>query len=137
MIATTTLTARLLAAAEQLPAPLRDGFTDSMPGGFDPNWVWVVEDGDSVCGMIIASPCHGVVLLLRVKMSDGAPATALTTLLRKLFADVRARGYFGYMTFLGISDTEKRLMRLVRRTSGLVVASPMVAVAAPLPPEGM
>ena len=137
MIATTTLTARTMRPEETLPASLLDGVTD-MIGLSNTDWIWVVEDGGTTVGVLIAVPCNRIAILLRLKTSADAPVSSLVVLLRQAFSDMRSRGVTGFITFLSPEQmNEKRLMRLVKRIGGVILYHSLFAVGSPLPPEGM
>jgi hypothetical protein len=130
------LSARLLAPLERLPESLSESLTHL--SGLDHNWVWVVEHKGVVSGYIAACYCHGLALILRLRMERNLPNAALVVLFRRFFLDVRDRGCEGYMSFFEIeSDTEKRLMLLTRKTGGVIASRPLVQVCSKLPPEGM
>lgn len=133
----TAISARVMEPGECIPENLVDAFT-KMPS-LDLNWVWtVVDESGTTVGLIVAAPCHGVAMILRVKTVEGAPSSALIVLLRKFFADVRKRGLAGFMTFLDANtDTEKRLLVLSKKIGGKIIGMPVCAVGSPLPPEGM
>lgn len=129
-----TLTRRMR-EGDAIPTHLGESFLN-MPR-LDRDWIWLAEHDDHIVGCIIAAPCHGLALILRVKMSDDAPRTALLALLRKFFDDVRARGFIGYLSWFDeSSDSESTLRTIAEKLGGLVIERPGVAVASWLPPEG-
>ena len=125
---------RTLTPTEPLPTHLDDSLL-LFPAVYR-DWVWVAESDGLVIGLIVAIPCHGVVMILRAHMADGAPRTALLALLRRFFADVRARGYGYFMSWFGEADAERVLARIAERLGGVIHRQMAVAIASPLPPEG-
>jgi hypothetical protein len=118
--------------------PLPDGLYDLGLGKLDPDWVWLSMEGNRVVGVLTASPCHGIIILLRIKMDPTAPRTALRRLLRTCFADAKKRGYEGYMSwFSEDSEDERVLMTIARNNGGLVIHKVATAVASWFPPEGV
>lgn len=129
----TATQARVMHKGELLP----DGLYDMNLGNPNPDWIWVSLDSGSVVGVLTAAPCHGVIIILRVKMASNAPRTALRRLLRTCFADCKQRGYQGYMTwFAEDSEDERILMTIARSSGGLVIHKVGTAVASWFPPDG-
>jgi len=123
---------RNLRASDTLPldALRRDG----QPFGFeslplDPSWVWVGIRDATICCVLVTTPAHGLLFLLRMSATPEAPAVATMLLLRRAFSDARRRGLLGYVTFLSDSTAvEAKLMRIVQRSQnngsgGLLPAS--------------
>lgn len=103
----------------------------------DPNWIWFAMDQSGIIGALTAAPCHGVAMILRVKMDENAPRIALRILLRGFFHDMKERGYKGYMTwFSEDSEDEIILKRIAESNGGMVIRKLGVAVASWFPPEG-
>ena len=95
----------------------------------DPDWVWVSYDkSGGIVGMMIAAPCHGLVLIWRLKMLPSAPRMALLKLLRRFIRDIRLRGMLGYFSFLDISTRpeEQALARIAFRAGSVLMASTTV-----------
>lgn len=130
------LSSRLLAPLERLPSTLSEPTTEKLR--LDHNWVWVAEHNGVVVGFLIACECHGLALVLRIRMEREAPNYALNTLVRRFAGDVLDRGCFGWMSFFEMqSDIDKRLLLLARSMNGAIMGRPMVAVCAKLPPRRM
>ena len=130
------VTARTLRPGE--PPPEQFGETFLHLRGLDREWIWIVEHSGMTVGLLIAAPCHGIGMILRVRTDpDTAPRSALLVLLRKFFSDLRARGYQGFMSWFDeTNDDERILQKIAEQLGGLVVSRPGVAVASFLPPEG-
>jgi hypothetical protein len=129
----TATQARVMHRGDLIP----DGLYDLGLGKLDPDWVWLSLERDRVVGVLTAAPCHGVIIVLRVKMDPNAPRTALRRLLRTCFHDAKQRGFDGYMTwFAEDSEDERILMTIARNSGGLVIHKVGTAVASWFPPEG-
>jgi hypothetical protein len=104
----------------------------------DGNWIWVVEMEHNIVGYLIAAPVHGAALLLRLRLDVDVPKWALIPLLRRFFRDCRSRGMNGFFGYFDMqSDIENRLAMLVAKVEGKVWFAPVLAVAAPIPREGL
>jgi hypothetical protein len=129
-----TTEARVLRKGEPLP----EGLYDMHLGKVDPDWIWVSTQDDKVMGVLTTAPCHGIIIILRVKMDTAAPRTALRRLLRTCFADCKQRGYMGYMTwFSEDSEDERILMTIARNNGGMIIHKVGTAVASWFPQEGI
>ena len=135
-VATATATVRNLRAGERLPEAFAEPLAH-LPG-LDGEWIWIVVDtGGTTLGMLAACCCHGLAMILRVKMLPAAPPTMLLRLLRGAFADFRSRGLIGYLSWYTESRIEEAVLRdIALRFGGLVVDTPTVGIASFLPPEG-
>lgn len=91
------------------------GANEEFPEGwrFDDEWVWVAiaDKPDIPVAAIIASPCHGVVLIHRVWVAKGN-GKALLPLFRRFIDDCVLRGFRGYMSH--IDPMKKGQLRLLR-----------------------
>lgn len=127
---------RLLRAKEVIPSNLEAAF--DLLGQIDPDWVWVLERDGNIAGILVASPCHGAVLIWRIVVSPGSSQMALGRLLRAFLRDCRKRGVKGYLSFVSLSrEPEKRLAAMMEHAGGKVFARDMVMIATPPPREGI
>jgi hypothetical protein len=125
--------ARVMHKGEAIP----DGLYDLGLVKLDPDWVWLSLESNRVVGCLTAAPCHGIIIILRVKMDKNAPPTALRRLLRTCFHDAKQRGFDGYMTwFSEDAEDERILMTIARNSGGLIIHKVATAVASWFPLEG-
>ena len=90
----------------------------------DPDWVWVVHEEERIVGMLIAAPCHGIVMIWRIKMAKSASPTSLLRLFRTFIKDIRRRRCLGYMAMVDVTRPEEQaLMRIAFRAKGLLMPS--------------
>lgn len=128
---------RLMLPGEKLPDKYRpDPIIDVLE--LDPDWVWIMEDANmTVIGYLVAAPCHRMVHILRATVDRGAPAAALAIMLRKFFADCRARKMKGFFAYFDTERPEEaQLARIAMKIGGRVLFTPVLAVGAPLLKEG-
>lgn len=96
---------------------MRRGESVPLPHGFqhlDPDWTWVLTwQGDTV-GAVLAAPCHGLVMLVRVVMLPGH-GELLPRLLRHCVKEWMRRGFTGYFTYLGDNEAEHKLRRILSK----------------------
>lgn len=133
--AASVTTARFMRPDEPVPDSLNESLL--FLRGVDRRWIWLAEHNEEIIGCLIAAPCHGIAMIIRVKMVEGAPRSALLILLRQFFADLRERSYEGFMSWYDeSSEDEKALRDIAEKFNGIIVARPGVAIASRLPPEG-
>lgn len=114
---------RNLILGEELPPELVTGYEK---GQCDPDWIWVADYNGKPVGILVTAPAHIAVILLRLVMAEGAPPTAAGALLAQAFAEMKARGYSGYIIWLGETQSvEKQLLRMVEATGGGVLEHSM------------
>ena len=103
----------------------------------DKQWVWVAETYGKLVGVIMASPVHGIAMVWRLQTLPDQPFSVLAKLLRTFIADIRQRGYSGYMTLLNTNvDKQQKLANIVERTGGKSIGEHILMVS-PLPKEGV
>jgi len=82
-------------------------------------WIWLAYRRLEPVAILIAAPAQGMAHLMRIYVKDYAPPFILVALLRKVFADIRSRGYNRYCVFLDDNQQEcKDLRRLVIKAGG-------------------
>lgn len=114
---------RNLILGEELPPELVTGYER---GECDPSWIWVVDYNGKPCGILVTAPAHIAVILMRLVMAEGAPPMAAGALLSQAFAEMRNRGYFGYILWLGETQSvEKQILHLVEATGGGILERSM------------
>jgi hypothetical protein len=127
--------ARLIGAAESIPAELDAGF--ELLGNLDRDWIWVLEDDGKVKGVMVASPCHGCAFIWRLAVMPELGHVAVIRLLRRFAADIRARKLKGYITVIDPSTpTQAHLVRILEKL-GAVNVKTMQLFASGLPKEGL
>jgi hypothetical protein len=109
---------------------LREGEVDSLPpalldtGMFYlvPEWVWVVEAGDTSApfALIVTSFAHGLLVLWRILAISPLPAAAplnwFLEALPQVFSVARLRGCVGFFTLLADNKpAEVKMARIVSR----------------------
>jgi hypothetical protein len=114
---TARVTARLLERWECLSDKFREPLAGSL--SLDHDWVWVAVADDRIIGFLAACACHGVALVVRIRMDENAPVSALIVLLRRFFRDARNRGLKGFIVFLDSKEPiEQRISFVMRRAFG-------------------
>lgn len=109
--------ARLMQPGDVIPKSLEAGF--DILGQLDYDWIWLLESGHEIKGILVASPCHGCALVWRLVVSPDAGTVAVVRLLRRFARDIRERGLKGYLTLLSPQkDTETRLKAIVEKLGG-------------------
>jgi hypothetical protein len=108
---------RLLEPGETIPSEMDAGF--DLLGQLDYNWIWVLEYGKEIKGILVASNFHGIAFLWRLKVLPGMSTTAALKLLKRFKRDCFKRGVTGYLTLVDFSTvTGKNLMSIVARCGG-------------------
>lgn len=104
-----------------------EGFT------LDPEWVWISKSGEVVNGFLAASPCHGMTIIWRLVVRDGAPSNTPLAVLRKFVKDMKERGCKGVFAYLDPKrESEKALMHIISRSGGTIFKTPQFCAAANL-----
>lgn len=104
---------------EDIPAELMVGIE---PFHIVESWQWVVEYEDKIVAQILTAPAHGLLILLRMMSVPDAPASWLVLALRRILADAKERGLFGYVVLLQDSrPREAKLMRIVQKNGGMLI----------------
>lgn len=107
----------MLVTLEDIPEALREGENWELLT-LDPNWVWLAEEEGRVVGVLIASNCHGLVFIWRVKMLPDASYWALGKFFRKFIRDIKERGCLGYLTFLNMHRPEEAALARIAYRAG-------------------
>ena len=120
---------RLFKPDEPWPADLLTGF-EHMPRQFvDHDWIFVAEDDTCIQGMLMATPAHGLVILMRCVVRDTAPATTLVRLLGGVLRELAHRGYYLWVTVLDpTTPAEREIYRIARKWGGQQWPSPTVVM---------
>lgn len=82
---------------------------------YDPEWCWVVKDGDSMVAALIASPAHDTVILLELLKFGEVKGNWIAPLLRHVAKECVGRGFFRTMTWLSDSRPEEKKLRRVMK----------------------
>lgn len=114
----TQVEARLL-RGDNIPSSLSLGF-DLL----DPDWAWVAVVDSTVRAALLAAPCHGVVMVVRLVVEPGY-GWALPRLLRAFIRDAVRRGYAGYVCSLDKERKEEAKILKALKRAGKVVEWPM------------
>jgi hypothetical protein len=127
--------ARLMREGEIIPASLDAGF--DLLGSLDHDWIWVLDSGGEIKGVMVASPCHGTVFVWRIAIDPSVSNTGVIRLLRRFVGDIRKRGSVGYTTLVDASKPiQKRLMGIVEKAGGTKFGDYSL-MASTLPREGL
>lgn len=103
---------------EEMPAELMSGLEVFY---IVEEWQWVVEYEGKIVAQILTAPLHGLLLLLRMISLPEAPPLWLVLALRRILADAKARGLFGYLILLeDVRPNEVKMMRLAQRGGGML-----------------
>lgn len=114
---------RLSRPGDVLPA----GSQVDMLETLDHNWCWVYERKGEIQGLLLACPCHGAALLLRLWVDSQAGPHAANQLLHRVRRDTEARGMKGFITLLDLEKpAERRLQALAERWGGKTVKQVML-----------
>jgi len=115
---------RNLIPGEALPKELQTGYEQTPM----PEWIWVVERDGKPVGVLVTSPAHLVVILMRLSTTSDAEGTDARTLLIGAFREMKARGYKGYTTWLDPTrEPENAFIRIIRAIGGYQLLCPQVA----------
>jgi hypothetical protein len=109
------ITVRTLRPNEAMPQHLNTGF-EQMPVMND--FVWIAEKQEKIIGMLVASPCHGLVFFVHVRTEKGTSTMTIPLLFRKCVKDCMERGFKGYFGFLDPRVKADREFILVCRKAG-------------------
>jgi hypothetical protein len=110
-------TARLLNTGEKIPADLDQ---DWEMVKLDPDWVWVVESGGQVRGLLVAANFHGTAFILRLKVLPEVGNMGVVRLLRRFKSDCKNRGVSHFLTLADLTTaTGRQLKRIVVRCGGM------------------
>ncbi len=102
-----------------------------------PEWVWIAEKLDQPIAILITSPMQGVVMLLRIYVTNNAPKSTLLSLFRKSLADMQSRGYTQYAVFLDRDQAQcKKLLKIATKAGAKVIEGNHVLVAGPIDIKG-
>lgn len=109
-----------------------------MDGGqfpsLDPEWAWFAVGGGRIEGVLIASPCHGLVQLHRLVVAPGSPMSVARALLTTGLKEVRKRGYKHFLVYANpLRAEEARLLALARSVGAVEAPNPHVLALGPLP----
>lgn len=108
---------RMLGPGETIPTSLEAGF--ELLGNLDRDWVWVLESGGEIKGVLLAAPCHGAAFIWRVAVEQGVEGWSIGKLLRRFLEDIKDRGLKGYLTIVDPSrDAQAQLKSIVERAGG-------------------
>ena len=113
--------ARNLRKGEVLPP----GLTDTGTPFTDEEWTWVVEHESHPVpfALIVASFCHGWLLLFRLlalaPLPPGVPLTWFLEARLQVFAEARLRGCVGFLTLLDEDrPVEAQMARIAMKLAG-------------------
>lgn len=124
------ITVRTLRPKEGMPQHMNTGF-EQLPVMNE--FVWVAEKEGKVIGMLMASPCHGLIFFVRLRTEKKAPAMTVPLLFRKCVKDCLERGFLGYFTFVDPSlDAERRFIPICHRAGGTQITSLQVGLVGKL-----
>ena len=122
MTSTTTLNIRLRHRGEILPDGLKTEF--ELLGQVDHNWHWLIEHNGEVIAQILASNCHGMLLILRmtrIPVTTFIPPTWAMLALRRVLRDAKERGCLGFMVMLeDRHPVEAKLMRIAQKAGAII-----------------
>jgi hypothetical protein len=128
--------ARLIGPTEQIPAALEVGFEQL--GHLDREWVWVVENGGVIHGVLLACPCHGCAVIWRISLDPSLNNIAIIRLLRRFLRDVRERGMVGLLTLIDpFKPSQARFQGMLEKVGGKPFGTTYTLMAAPIPKEGI
>ncbi len=124
------ITVRTLKPDEPMPQHLDTGF-EQMPVMKD--FVWIAEQEGKVIGALMASPCHGLIFLARLRLMKNAPLSTVTTMFRKCIRDCLDRGFKGYFTFIDPSrEIERKMIPICMKAGGVQVQELQVGLVGSL-----
>jgi hypothetical protein len=78
----------------------------------------MAETAEGVCAVLIAAPCHGIALLMKLNAATTAPKSALVPLFRQFLRELKERHMVGYLCWFDQKrEAERKLLSIVRRAS--------------------
>ena len=104
---------------EYIPPPLSD---TGMPY-LDPDWVWLAcTDDDQPFAIVVASFCHGWIVLWRVIALESAQPNWFLAALPEVFDNAKKRGCLGILTMLeDRNEAEVKMARLIQKSGGTLI----------------
>ena len=85
----------------------------------DPDWVWVSVLDNKIKAVIVAAPYHGAVFVGQLVSTEDI---VLLPLLRKFVADIEARGFPGFFSFLNQALVKERKLVSILDLAGADIA---------------
>lgn len=117
---------RNLIEGEKLPPELSGDFPQGWE--FDREWTWVALFDSEVIGVLLGAPCHGIVLMMMVKVKTGH-GYCLIGLIRYFIRESVRRGFKCYMTHLNREKPEQmKLLHILELAQGNVLPFNIVCV---------
>ena len=111
---------RLRYPGEEIPAELMTGLEAF---AIVEDWQWLVIHENKIVAQVLTAPAHGLLIFLRMMSLAEAPPLWMLLALRRILADARERGLFGYVALLeDFRPSEAKLMRLAQRSTGMLRA---------------
>lgn len=120
------ITVRTLKVNEAMPKHLGSGFEQMqvMKG-----YVWVAEKNGKIVGLLMATPCHGLIFVVRLRVEKTAPPMTVWLLFRKCVRDCKERGFEWYFTYLDTNlDAERKLAAICQKTGGMRMMSMPIGI---------
>lgn len=115
---------RTLREEEAFPQDLGTGF-EAMP--VMKSFCWVAEQDSRIVGILMAAPCHGLIFLVRVRVTDGAPIATTALLFRHCMRDAKAMGFVGYFSYIDPKrESEAAMIPICTRAGGFQITDVQV-----------
>lgn len=109
-----------------MPQHLGTGY-EQMPVMND--YAWIAEENGKVTGILLGSPCHGLVFIVRVCAAPGASPMTVQLLFRKFVQDCASRGLRGYFTFVDpMRDAERKFIPICHKAGGMQIQALQVGL---------
>jgi hypothetical protein len=110
---------RTLREGEPMPQHLGTGY-ETMP--VMNSFIWVAEKEGRIIGILMAAPCHGLILLMRLCIEEGSNHSVAHLLFRHCMRDSEKMGFRGYFSYVSTeTETERSLIAICRKAHGLQV----------------
>jgi hypothetical protein len=107
---------RLLHSGETIPADLDYGWELIK---LDRDWVWVIDSGGQIKGLLVAANFHGAAFILRLKVLPEVGNMGVLRLLRRFRGDCIGRGVSIFLTIADLSTAAGRQLKaIVERCGG-------------------
>ena len=121
---------RTLRPDEPMPQHMNTGF-EQMEVMKD--FVWIAEEDNKIVGSLLASPCHGLIFFVRLRVVDDASTMTVPLLFRHAIRDCTKRGFKGYFTYVDPSlDAERRFIPICQKAGGIQVTAIQVGLVGSL-----
>lgn len=127
------MTFRTMTVNDLWPTGIVTGFEGMPRHLIQHDWIFVAVENDEIVALLMTSPMHGVVILMRAGTVPGTSPCVLLKLLRYASSIMEERGYHLWVTILDTgARTEKRIMSMSKRWGGSSIPMDITAMLGPV-----